>query len=109
MLYLRESARDRRRACGAGRRCRGKWRVFEGAEAAHAPLGVGHVLDEAEMDTVLGAEALHVVFEDDVEVFLGFECVDGVRGKQALAEGVEGRTAFSFFGDGAAGEGSVLA
>jgi len=80
-----------------------------GVEAAHAPLRVGHVCDEAEMDSVLGAEALHVVFEDNVEVFLGFECVDGVRGKQPVAEGIEGRTPFSFFGDWAAGEGSVLA
>jgi len=75
--------------------------LFIFAEAAHTPLRVGHVFDEAEMDSVLGAEALYVVFEDDVEVFLGFECVDGVR--------VEGRTPLSFFGGGAAGEGSVLA
>jgi hypothetical protein len=69
---------------------------LQGAGVAAAEAAFVEVQVVVELDSVEGAGALQVVLEDD-----------GVRGNQAVAEGVHGRAPLSFGGGGAAGAGSV--
>ncbi len=71
--------------------------------AAHAPVGNGHLLDEAEFDIADGVELPDEVTE---EVGPGFGFLiheeDSVD-IAAVLEGIHGRTRFAFGGDGAPG------
>ena len=67
----------------------------------------GHGRDQVGLDAVGGVEALEVVFEELVELFLGLVGEHDGFGAEAVAEAVAGGDGFAFRGGGAVGFGSV--
>jgi hypothetical protein len=80
---------------------------FDGPDAAHAPEGGGHFLDDAELDVVGGAVAVDVLGHEDVEVLARLVGQNDALGEKAVADGVEGRSLFSRGRGGALRAGTV--
>ena len=71
--------------------------ALEAGEAAHAPLGVGHLADELLLEGVFG---LKCVFEGgDLGLELGgvFVGQDGIAGEKVVLDGVLRDAGFAFF------------
>ena len=80
---------------------------FHGPDAAEAPGGGAHFLDQAELDAVAGDEAAQVVGHGFGEALGGLAIEQDASGEQAMADGVLGGALFPFGGDGALGAGAV--
>jgi len=80
---------------------------FDGPDAAQAPAGDGHGLDQIHLDRVGGVELLDVGVEEELELFVGFGGEHDGLGGEAVAEAVAGRLGSAFLGGGAAGLGAV--
>ena len=75
--------------------------------AAHAPISGCHFLDHAEFDAVDWPEALQMLGEKGFESGGRLVFEDDAIGEEAVAQRVEGGTAFALGGLGAFREGSV--
>ncbi len=81
--------------------------VLDGPEAAEAPVGGSHFLDERLVHLVVRGEAGKVLIHDVIEGFAGLVADDDVLGQQAVTKGVSRGAALTFGGSGAAGAGTV--
>jgi hypothetical protein len=73
--------------------------AFPGVEAADAPLGDDHVLDEAEFDFVGGLETVDEGIEEVEEIFFVLELGDYVFGEDAVFDGILRGALFALGGD----------
>jgi hypothetical protein len=80
---------------------------FDGAEAAQAPAGDGHGLDQVHLDAAGGLELVDVGLAEELKVLDGFAREDDGFGAESMAEAVAGRGGLSFGGDGTLGFGAV--
>jgi hypothetical protein len=80
---------------------------FDGPDAAEAPAGDGHGLDQVHFDGAGGLELLDVGVEEELELFVGFGGEQDGLGGEAVAEAVAGGLGSAFRGGGAAGLGTV--
>jgi hypothetical protein len=80
---------------------------FDGPDAAQAPAGDGHGLDQIHLDRVGGVELLDVGVEEELELLVGFGGEQDGLGGEAVAEAVAGRLGSAFRCGGAAGLGAV--
>ena len=80
---------------------------FDGPDAAQAPAGDGHGLDQIHLDIGGGLELLDVSVEEELELFVGFGGKQDGLGGEAVAEAVAGRFGSAFRSGGAAGFGAV--
>jgi hypothetical protein len=92
---------------GAARQLVGEQAGFDGPDAAQAPAGDGHGLDQIHLDRVGGLELLDVGVEEELKLFVGFGGEQDGLGGEAVAEAVAGRLGSAFRGSGAAGLGAV--
>jgi hypothetical protein len=92
---------------GAALELMGEQAGFDGPDAAQAPAGDGHGLDQIHLDRVGGVELLDVGVEEELELFVGFGGEHDGLGGEAVAEAVAGRLGSAFRGGGAAGLGAV--
>jgi hypothetical protein len=80
---------------------------FDGTDAAKAPAGDGHGLDQFHFQIVGGLELLDVGVEKELELFMGFGGEQDGSGGEAVAEAVAGRFGSAFRSGRAAGFGSI--
>jgi hypothetical protein len=85
---------------------------FEGGDAAETPAGEGEGVDQVLFDGAGGLIEGQVVFEECLEVFLGFAGEDGEGRGEAVFQGVLGGAGFALgrggsFGFCAVGAGGV--
>jgi hypothetical protein len=92
---------------GAARQLIGEQAGFDGPDAAEAPAGDGHGLDQIRLDRIGGLELLDVGVEEELELFMGFGGKHDGLGGEAVAKAVAGRLGSAFRGGGAAGLGAV--
>ncbi len=85
----------------------GEEAILDGPGATEAPVGGGHFLDHAELDAVEGAKTGAVLIDQAVEGVADLAGEDDGLGEEAVAEGIEGRLALAFGGNGATGAGAV--
>jgi hypothetical protein len=80
---------------------------LDGEEAAEAPTGDGHDVDQVGFDGGLGLELIHEVSPEKLKKFVGFSVDEDGRGGEAMTAAIGGGAGFSFGGDGAVGLGSI--
>jgi hypothetical protein len=82
---------------------------FAGPHAEETPLGDDHLVDECGFDIVSGRVDLEQALAQGVELGVFFDGQDDSGRGEAMAETVHSRMVVSFVGDGAVGQGAVLA
>jgi hypothetical protein len=80
---------------------------FDGPDAAQAPAGDGHGLDQIHLDIVGRLELLDVGVEEELELFLGFGGEQDGLGGETVAEAVAGGFRPAFRGGWTSGPGAV--
>jgi hypothetical protein len=80
---------------------------LDGKEAAEAPTGDGHDVDQVGFDGGLGLELIHEVSPEKLKKFVGFAGDKDRGGGEAVTATIGGGAGFSFGGDGAARLGSI--
>ena len=81
--------------------------ILDGPGSAHAPMGRGHFLDDAELNAIGGGEALGMLCHEVVKTGARFVFEDHALGEETVANGVGGRALLALGGDGASGAGRV--